>query len=86
MLDMLDILRTILDSTVRGCSSKMGESITVRSEHLSTPRALRRNGFFGPNSYDMHHAANSRYASKAVHGGDRDLPTLAGAFTRSCMS
>ena len=78
MLDMLDILRTILDSTVRGCSSKMGESIPL-IRHLR--RALKRNGFFGPNSYDMHHAANARYASKAVHGGDRDLCSLAGAFT-----
>jgi hypothetical protein len=79
MLDMLDILRTILDSTVRGCSSKMDESMLFIRHRRRGAEAPR---LFGPNSYDMHHAANARYASKAVHRGDLDLPTLAGAFTR----
>ena len=38
--------------------------------------ALKKNGFFGPNSYYMNHAANARYADKAVNAGDLDLPVL----------
>ena len=38
--------------------------------------ALERNGFFGPNSYYMNHAANAAYAATAVNGGYLDMPTL----------
>ena len=46
------------------------EDLAVYSE------ALARNGFFGPNSYYMNHAANADYAARAVNGGDLDLPVL----------
>jgi pimeloyl-ACP methyl ester carboxylesterase len=38
--------------------------------------ALQRNGFFGPDSYYMNHAANAAYAASAVNGGFIDLPAL----------
>jgi pimeloyl-ACP methyl ester carboxylesterase len=38
--------------------------------------ALTRNGFFGPDSYYMNHAANAAYAAKAVNGGRLDMPVL----------
>lgn len=38
--------------------------------------ALRRNGFFGPDSYYMNHAANAAYAAQAVNGGRLDMPVL----------
>lgn len=38
--------------------------------------ALETNGFFGPNSYYMNHAANSRYALEAANAGYLDIPTL----------
>jgi pimeloyl-ACP methyl ester carboxylesterase len=48
--------------------------------------ALQRNGFFGPNSYYMNHAANARYAAQARHGGYLDMPTLflAAAYDYTC--
>ena len=38
--------------------------------------ALERNGFFGPDSYYMNHAANGAYAKQARNGGVLDLPVL----------
>lgn len=38
--------------------------------------ALGRNGFFGPDSYYMNHAANAAYAARSVNGGYLDMPTL----------
>ena len=38
--------------------------------------ALERNGFFGPNSYYMNHAANAAYAARAVNDGMLDMPVL----------
>ena len=38
--------------------------------------SLQRNGFFGPDSYYMNHAANALYASKAVNESRLDMPVL----------
>jgi soluble epoxide hydrolase / lipid-phosphate phosphatase len=38
--------------------------------------ALRRNGFFGPNSWYMNHAANAAYAARAWNGGVLAMPAL----------
>ena len=49
----------------------------VSEEDLSAyAAALARNGFFGPNSYYMNHAANAAYARTAKNGGRLDLPVL----------
>jgi pimeloyl-ACP methyl ester carboxylesterase len=37
---------------------------------------LERNGFFGPDSWYMNHAANAAYAKSAVNGGRLDMPAL----------
>lgn len=38
--------------------------------------ALRRNGFFGPDSWYMNHEANAAYAREASNGGYLDMPAL----------
>lgn len=38
--------------------------------------ALKRNGFFGPDSWYMNHAANAEYGAKALHEGRLDMPCL----------
>ena len=38
--------------------------------------ALERNGFFGPSSWYMNHAANAAYAATALNGGYLDMPVL----------
>ena len=38
--------------------------------------ALTRNGFFGPNSWYMNHAANALYADQALNGGRLEMPVL----------
>lgn len=38
--------------------------------------ALERNGFFGPDSWYMNHAANAAYALRRRNGGVLDLPVL----------
>ncbi|MCZ6618046.1 MAG: alpha/beta hydrolase [Gammaproteobacteria bacterium] len=38
--------------------------------------ALERNGFFGPDSYYMNHAANIAYAGKSLNEGKLDMPVL----------
>ena len=51
--------------------------------------ALTRNGFFGPSSYYMNHAANAAYAAESVNGGVLDIPALFIAaeydFTCECV-
>ncbi len=48
--------------------------------------ALARNGFFGPDSWYMNHAANAAYAARAPHGGRLALPVLFlhGAYDTTC--
>jgi pimeloyl-ACP methyl ester carboxylesterase len=49
----------------------------VSEEDLSIyAAALERNGFFGPSSWYMNHAANAAYAAKARNDGYLDLPVL----------
>jgi len=49
----------------------------VTEEDLATyAAALTRNGFFGPDSYYMNHAANAEYAATALNGGRLDIPVL----------
>ena len=38
--------------------------------------ALKRNGFFGPDSWYMNHAANAVYSAEAANGGRLDMPVL----------
>lgn len=37
---------------------------------------LRANGFFGPNSYYLHHTDNLRYSQESVNGGVLTMPVL----------
>lgn len=37
---------------------------------------LERNGFFGPDSWYMNHAANAVYAARAVNDGNLEMPAL----------
>ena len=50
--------------------------------------ALQRNGFFGPDSWYMNHAANAAYAGRAVNGGYLDMPVLflAARYDYTCES
>src|SRR5215212_4456848 len=50
--------------------------------------ALERNGFFGPDSWYMNHAANAAYAQSAQHNGVLDLPVLflAADYDYTCES
>ncbi len=48
--------------------------------------ALERNGFFGPDSWYMNHAANGAYAKRARNGGKLAMPVLFlhGAYDTTC--
>ncbi|MEE6163413.1 MULTISPECIES: alpha/beta fold hydrolase [unclassified Mycolicibacterium] len=48
-------------------------SDTMYADLVST---LRANGFFGPNSYYLHHADNLRYSETSVNGGVLTMPVL----------
>jgi len=50
--------------------------------------ALQRNGFFGPDSWYMNHAANAAYAARAVQDGRLDMPVLflAALYDYTCES
>jgi pimeloyl-ACP methyl ester carboxylesterase len=50
----------------------------VLSEHEfeQYAAALRRNGFFGPNSWYMNHRRNNDYAARSLNGGKLALPVL----------
>jgi pimeloyl-ACP methyl ester carboxylesterase len=50
--------------------------------------ALTRNGFFGPCSWYMNHAANEAYGAKAVNGGRLDMPVLLlhAAYDHTCAT
>ncbi len=50
--------------------------IITEAELCAYAAALRRNGFFGPNSYYMNHAANAAYALRASNDGRLDMPVL----------
>ncbi len=48
--------------------------------------ALRRNGFFGPNSWYMNHARNAAYCAQSPNGGVIEMPVLFlhGAYDYTC--
>ena len=48
--------------------------------------ALQRNGFFGPCSYYMNHAANADYSASAFNGGVLEMPILflAASYDYTC--
>ncbi len=50
--------------------------------------SLKRNGFFGPNSWYMNHQANAEYFKTAVNGGRLELPALfiAAQYDSTCES
>ena len=54
----------------------MDEDVVTDDDLNTYAEALGRNGFFGPDSYYMNHAANEKYADKAVNGGRLDMPVL----------
>lgn len=45
-------------------------------DHAAYTAALQRNGFFGPDSWYMNHAANGEYAKRAANGGRLEMPVL----------
>ncbi len=49
---------------------------------------LKRNGFFGPDSWYVNHAANAAYAAEAKNGGRLDMPVLflAARYDYTCES
>ena len=51
-------------------------SIISETDLLSYSTYLKRNGFFGPCSYYMNHAANEEYSAQAINGGALELPVL----------
>jgi pimeloyl-ACP methyl ester carboxylesterase len=52
------------------------DDIVTAQELSSYVSALERNGFFGPSSWYMNHAANAAYALTAQNDGYLDLPVL----------
>jgi pimeloyl-ACP methyl ester carboxylesterase len=50
--------------------------------------SLARNGFFGPGSYYMNHAANADYAGRALNDGVLEMPALfiAAEYDQTCES
>lgn len=49
--------------------------ITVQ-DHAAYTAALQRNGFFGPDSWYMNHAANGEYSQRAQNVGRLEMPVL----------
>lgn len=68
----------------------LDEAVLNEAELCAYASALARNGFFGPDSWYMNHAANAAYAAHAVNGGYLDMPALflAGRhdFTCECIT
>lgn len=52
------------------------EDVVTEADLRIYAEALERNGFFGPDSYYMNHAANITYANKSVNEGYLDMPVL----------
>ena len=62
--------------------------VVTEADVCAYASALARNGFFGPNSYYMNHAANAAYAARAENGGVLDMPVLflAAQYDSTCES
>ena len=52
------------------------ESVLTEQDFRTYAAALRRGGFFGPDSWYMNGARNIDYAREAANGGRIDLPVL----------
>lgn len=61
-------------------------AVLTEQDALCYIAALQGNGFFGPNSWYMNHAANIAFALHAKNGGKLDLPVLFlhGAYDTTC--
>ena len=65
------------------------DSDVVSEDDLSRyADALKRNGFFGANSYYMNHGANKAYAETSLNGGRLEMPVLfiAARYDYTCES
>ena len=66
------------------------DDVIGEAELCAYAAALTRNGFFGPSSYYMNHAANESYADLALNRGVLEMPTLFIAaeydFTCECIN
>ncbi len=51
-------------------------NILTEADMYTYAAALKRNGFFGPDSWYMNHRANGVYAREALNGGYLDMPVL----------
>jgi pimeloyl-ACP methyl ester carboxylesterase len=60
--------------------------VLSESDWAAYTAALTRNGFFGPDSWYMNHAANGAYARRAPNGGRLAMPVLFlhGAYDTTC--
>ena len=56
--------------------TELDTAVLNEAELCAYASALARNGFFGPDSWYMNHAANADYAARAVNGGYLDMPVL----------
>lgn len=54
----------------------LDETVLNADDHAVYAESLKRNGFFGPNSWYMNHARNADYAARAVNGGVLEMPAL----------
>lgn len=52
------------------------EDILTEQDQAAYASALKRNGFFGPDSWYMNHPANGAYAAEAVDEGRLTMPVL----------
>lgn len=64
----------------------LDERVLSVEDHSVYAVALRRNGFFGPNSWYMNHARNAEYAARAARDGVLEMPALflAGRYDLTC--
>jgi pimeloyl-ACP methyl ester carboxylesterase len=64
------------------------ESVLTEQDFRTYAAALKRNGFFGPDSWYMNGERNIAYASDAANGGRIDLPVLFlhGAYDWVCQT
>ena len=60
--------------------------VLTEADFAAYTAALTRNGFFGPDSWYMNHAANGAYARRAPNGGKLAMPVLFlhGAYDTTC--
>ena len=64
----------------------LDEAVLTPADHSRYVAALSRNGFAGPDSWYLNHAANAAYAARAPDGGRLAMPVLFlhGAYDTTC--